>query len=156
MPRPSVCPDAPSLQRFLLGQLPEPEAEELEQHVQQCSSCGAALEVLKSHDTLTESIRNQGTIPDGTEQGVVDGLVQRLKELRLPAVPAAMEATEAAIPAVPQSAEQTCEVYDFLAPPQGAGEIGRLGPIASSKCWAPAAWAWCFRPRTCICNVRWP
>ncbi len=127
MSRPTVCPDGPSLQRFLLGQMPEPEAEQLEQHVQHCTSCGASLEALKGRDTLTETIRNQQTVPDATEQGMVDGLVQRLKELRLPAVPAAAEVTEAALPPVPQAGDDTAELHDFLAPPQGAGEIGRLG-----------------------------
>jgi hypothetical protein len=35
----------------------------------------------------------------------------------------------------------TQDVLDFLAPPQGPGEIGRLGPYRIRRRWAGAAWA---------------
>src|ERR1700681_2855250 len=82
MPNPISCPSEQNLQRLLLGQVSEPEAERLEEHLEQCDPCVRTASTLKAEDTLAEAIRTQGATPQAPPSEVVEGLMQRLEQLR--------------------------------------------------------------------------
>jgi WD40 repeat protein/predicted Ser/Thr protein kinase len=128
MPSPVTCPSAHEYERLRRGELSLPEVEQLAQHIEKCGRCADQMQSLPVDDTLIEALRARSTVTDPKEQDRVSDLVARLKQFRLP-VNSAVEATTAESPVASAlaPAEQTCELYDFLAPPQGAGEIGRLG-----------------------------
>ncbi|HEV3257579.1 MAG TPA: protein kinase, partial [Gemmataceae bacterium] len=158
MPHPGPCPSEQNLQRLLLGQLPDPDAERLEEHLGECDSCVQTVSTLKAEDTLAEVIRVQGAAPEMPTTEVVEELMQRMEKLRTSA-PETTTATvqltdtpsggisvhaaspegdpraEAATlpPPAPAAAEATELVYDFLVPAQGPQELGRLGPYRVLK-----------------------
>jgi serine/threonine protein kinase len=76
------CPLAADLERFFLGDLPEPEAEALDLHVLQCAACLERLKALpRTRDTLTDALRGD-THPDpSTASPRVVALVKTLKSL---------------------------------------------------------------------------
>jgi serine/threonine protein kinase/WD40 repeat protein len=123
----SACPNAATYERLRLGQLASPEVERLAQHLEQCPTCATRVQGWKVEEVLMESLRIQTTPADRPEKEVVSGLIARLK--RLPATPGCIQettvssATAAPVPLGPVT-EDLC---NFLAPPQGPGEIGRLG-----------------------------
>ena len=131
VPAPVACSDAQVLRQFLLGQATEPSAEQIEQHLEQCDRCVETLRGLHSEDTLVAALR-QGQ----SEQAVnpvdeqVEKLIERICTLRPAAAALAEAATVGGAPNAPAPESDTDggeELYDFLAPPQGPDEIGRLG-----------------------------
>jgi hypothetical protein len=76
------CPEPEVLQRLLSGQLAEPQAEQLTQHLEQCAHCGEVMEKLLAGDTLLEAMRSHQTAPDISSQSAVQGLMARLSDLR--------------------------------------------------------------------------
>jgi serine/threonine protein kinase len=135
MPLASSCLDAAMLSRLQSGQLSVVEVEELAQHLEGCSRCTAAVGALRSDDTLADALRARSTTVDRPERDVVANLVSHIKQLGSMVV-ASPEATAAFVSAAPSSVptvEGTQEVYDFLAPPRGPGEIGWLGPYRVLK-----------------------
>jgi serine/threonine protein kinase len=73
---------------------------------------------LRAEDTLVEAMRAAGsTVEDATLEGPVVELITRLKDLRAPLLTGSTNGSGAA--------EE--DGLDFLAPPQGPGELGRLG-----------------------------
>jgi anti-sigma factor RsiW len=140
MPSVFPCPDPQKLERLLLGlvSLSDAEAEQLEQHLTECSRCDRAAEALRAGDMLVEVLRSPPAPGELTQGDVVDGLIERMSKLK----PAAFTdgATVAASPAVgpppqeatatppePRPGEATEDVYDFLSPPGAPGELGRIG-----------------------------
>ena len=113
--------------------------ERLARHLEECGRCGETVDRLLDQGTLVETLRSRAEAAGGNESDVVGRLMARLRAL--PSRPAAPDETTAPeIPAARLSAdtppppgpaargvETTQEVYDFLAPPQGPGELGRLG-----------------------------
>jgi formylglycine-generating enzyme required for sulfatase activity len=135
----------------------------LEQHVLQCDRCGDTVQALKAEDTLAAVMgRARPTAAQGPEGEVVGNLIGRLEELR-PSVAAPASATPTATvglgdtpsverstgaippqasqiadavtlpPQAPPAAAATAAMYDFLAPPRGPQELGRLGPYRVLK-----------------------
>src|SRR5207249_460885 len=143
MSRSPSCPDAQHLQQFVLGQLPEPEAEGIEQHLSQCGRCSQTLHTLTAEDTFVETLRAQAAASQQPLDERTQGLIQRLKGVAPAGSDQTQAATVAAGPApqayatqAPTQAEgpaprpgegAAVEVYDFLAPPQAPDELGRLG-----------------------------
>jgi serine/threonine protein kinase len=129
------CPDRESLQRLLLGMIAEPEGERLAQHLEECPQCTGMVEALRAEDTLTEAARGQATVTDEPEKAAVSGLISRLQKSGPPAAAPTQETIGASMPPMPtqgslsgQSPESDAEdAAKVLAPPQGPGEIGRLG-----------------------------
>jgi hypothetical protein len=133
------CPEASSLEQFLLGQLPDPAAEGLERHVEQCDRCGRTLAVLLGEDSLVYTLRSQ-VGEKRPDDSAVPGLIQRLKGLPAASgkiVPATVTEFPHGTPRSriatrsqdreprPETAQQ---IEQLLAGPQGPEEIGRLGP----------------------------
>jgi WD40 repeat protein len=116
------CPDRPTLERLLLGQLHGAEAEQWEEHLSGCGRCVNTLAGLDRDDPLTRDLRRSR--PDAGSQGdtVVLELIGTLKQLVPPAPPG-----EPLTPVAPAVEEKASDGLAFLTPPQGPDEIGRLG-----------------------------
>jgi len=136
--------------------MPATEIERLEQHLSECGPCLAALEQLKPADSLVEAVRDRTATPVPLNSETVHELMERLQgqppssaldkttgssgtpaptseDVTLAPVTAASPAgsTDATLPPVTATESPAANYqgrYDFLAPPQGANEIGRLGP----------------------------
>jgi tRNA A-37 threonylcarbamoyl transferase component Bud32 len=111
MPVAADCPSAVELQRFLLGQAAPAEADTLEAHLEQCSRCQHSLAELDVPDVLLRTARAVANRPS-FESHLGGSLLERL---------AGLTATDGGL-----STNQ--DLQALLAPPQGPGEIGRLGP----------------------------
>ncbi len=116
----ATCPPAAELRDLSAGRLLPPVMETLFQHLETCPDCLGRVQALVSDETLGEI---QEPRSEGPDQAILDLLVARLTRL---ATLASSEDTSG-VTAV-RLLERTQEVYDFLAPAQGPGEIGRLGP----------------------------
>lgn len=131
----SSCPDQRNLERFLLAQLPDREAEAVEQHLLECAACCGKAGELKAEDLLVEAMQWARANPaKAAETDAVEDLVNHLCGLMSAINHEPSEATvgpsgSMAVPAP----ETTRNLYDFLAPPEGPGEIGRLGPYRVRK-----------------------
>jgi tetratricopeptide (TPR) repeat protein len=123
------CADLQKLKSFSLGQLGEPEAEALERHVSQCPRCGKRLGELEAEDSLVLAMRKPSSILQGPDQGTVRDLVARLRGLPAIATPVG----EATVLEKPASDAIPPGPYDFLAPAEAPGELGRLGPYRVTR-----------------------
>ena len=131
----SVCPRPDALQSYLLGDLPDQEAEALDAHLTACPACLAALQKVEVADGLLQALRSQRGRPR-FHNPLIEQLRLQLRQLR-PIHPA-----DASL-ATPNSTivSNTCPsvnlppgitgpnegCYPFLAPAQTANELGRLG-----------------------------
>jgi tRNA A-37 threonylcarbamoyl transferase component Bud32 len=111
----SQCPDAQQLQRLLLGHLADETASRLEEHVERCPHCSRLLPTLQAEDALVAAMRAQGRVAVPVDRRALDGLISRLQHLQ----PAQSDAFTMALDG---------DASGLLSPPQGPGEMGRLGP----------------------------
>jgi hypothetical protein len=124
------CPDRSQLERFLRADLPDEDASEIDNHLAQCDSCAWSIHEISTEAPLIKALRGR---PSDPTEWQVDALADRFCRV-LPGLLAperAFEATDLApSPSDPDGpgAAMTEEVFDFLAPAEGPGEIGRLGP----------------------------
>jgi WD40 repeat protein/tRNA A-37 threonylcarbamoyl transferase component Bud32 len=144
MPSPLPCPDADRLEHFLLGDVPPEEGEQLAGHVEACPVCVGALQTLQRADALITALRRGGTVPGESPDPRVEDLIDRVCRLRAwgkagdastreiqpdtamsPGLPHDQDTEGPTLP--PEVAAPPPEVQSYLAPPQGPGEIGRLG-----------------------------
>jgi Leucine-rich repeat (LRR) protein len=123
-----ACPNRDVLQRLLLGRLPPAEAERLAQHLEGCAYCTAVVQTFQEEDTLVEAARSQAAAGDGPEGDPVRRLVERLMQSGPP--PAPRTDTPRTLQALPGPA---ADFARLLAPPQGPGEVGRLGPYRARR-----------------------
>jgi CubicO group peptidase (beta-lactamase class C family) len=124
MPDATPCPPPHDLERFSAGLASDAEAGAIEEHLRGCPQCVAALGTLPAEDALLRALRRGGPATDPAEGAAVAGLIGRLKELP------GLETTGAEAPTLPPQVPAggpTPILYDFLAPPQGPDELGRLG-----------------------------
>jgi hypothetical protein len=124
-----TCPSDQELQGILRGERPAGEVDAFAGHLERCERCAAAVEKTLAEDTLLEALRAQATVPN-TPAGYVPALVQRLVRLHPPKL---AERTEDASSPRDTLGEAAVERLDFLAPPQGPDELGRLGPYRVLK-----------------------
>ena len=124
------CPDRSQLERFLRADLPDEDASGIEFHLESCDSCASSIHEISSEDPLMMGLR--GGPPEPAERQV-DALAERfcriLPDLLAPG--RALETTDldpAPLDPDGPGVGTTDEVFDFLAPAEGPGEIGRLGP----------------------------
>ena len=110
-----ACPERDQLVQFLLGHLPEPELETLEQHLSACPACGDTLQALNAEDTLVRLARSaQAELP---EADAVDDLIPRVRRLL------SDPTTGSADGAKDERAEG---IRRLLRPPQEPNELGHL------------------------------
>jgi serine/threonine protein kinase/WD40 repeat protein len=113
------CPD-PGLYDSLLSQgpLPEEQLERLAAHLEGCPHCVATVQKRLGTDTLAEQLATARPVPPGGEEDLVSRLMDRLhRTLSLAGNDSSATQGMAAGPE---------DVTTFLAPPQQAGEVGRL------------------------------
>jgi serine/threonine protein kinase len=136
------CPEPDQLKGFMLGELSEPELSVLGEHISTCKKCTDTIAGLDADDTLHSQLRDGAAKVEMFMSEVDSEAMQRIKELPAPAPsPGGMakpsskapEAVEATLGKQPGADEDIREVTSFLAPPQQADEIGRLGPYRVLK-----------------------
>ena len=71
-----ACPDPRDLGHLALGQLPEAEAEQLGQHVLNCSRCAERLQTLQDADPVFAQLREAGAGRLVTDNSTVDALAK--------------------------------------------------------------------------------
>jgi hypothetical protein len=135
------CPPIEDLQRFLLGQLSEAEAECLEHHLATCRLCVSRIQTAQPHDGLVDVVANVArdgtTAPAEVDQSLLESLY-RLHNGLVSFTEATTRAdrpaprADSATPLPGRSTlsllEHGTDLADFLAPPAAPGEIGRFGP----------------------------
>jgi WD40 repeat protein/serine/threonine protein kinase len=79
----SCCPDRDTLQKLVLGLLPDAEATPLENHLESCSHCAQVLSEARVRDALTRQLQEghaaAAVIPRGA---VVEELIQKVNSLQ--------------------------------------------------------------------------
>src|SRR4051794_20847434 len=123
MPRAATCPDLQDLQRFVLGQSPEADAERLELHLSRCDECLATLHTLQAADTLVEAVRAQAGAPDEPDNGTVADLIERAQGLRPPPAASAAASAAAAVPLARQPSEEVTSATPLPNPLPSAPEV---------------------------------
>ena len=124
----TTCPKPERLEQFLLGKLDDETTAGLEEHLQECTPCGAALPSLAAEDSLVAAMKARAGIalPAG-ESALVEELTCRLTRQGLGELgnqgDTMGEATQGGGP----TAASPDERFDFLAPAQRPDELGRLG-----------------------------
>jgi eukaryotic-like serine/threonine-protein kinase len=133
------CPPPEQFRELVLGRLGDEQVAVLEQHLRACARCAQTVEGLKVEDTLLSALRAGGPVASRAEQAVKAGLMAQVQALAsasageaatLPpaAGPQSVEATRAsACPGGAPGSGAASRGYDFLSPPQGPDELGRLG-----------------------------
>ncbi len=79
MPRLPACPDADSLQAYLLGRMPFREAEKIAWHLGNCSQCEQALQSVDVRDDLIERLGASHNVDFSLEEAECDRAIDRLK-----------------------------------------------------------------------------
>jgi hypothetical protein len=130
MPAISACPDALTFERLRQGRLPLLEVEEVARHLESCDRCTMAVQNLHLEDALADVLRAQVSRDAGTPSPVVEKVMQHLRGLAPP--PSAYGDTTL-LPDDQAGVGTGGETYDFLAPPEGDDEIGRLGSYRIRK-----------------------
>lgn len=74
------CPDTALLERWLLGQVPGSQAEELAGHLEECGQCQARAQTLHPEDLLLQAVRVTPRLPE-TGDPLVKDLIRRLRGL---------------------------------------------------------------------------
>jgi hypothetical protein len=123
MSQPTPCPSDPELQRLLRGEANPDTADAFAGHLAQCERCAAAVESGVGPDTLLQALRAQTVVLD--PPAYVGALVERLVHLHPSSASGTLNAPSLGdTPPPPAPVE---DPHDFLSPPQGPGELGRLG-----------------------------
>jgi WD40 repeat protein/serine/threonine protein kinase len=129
MPSLTSCPKPDEYYRLAVGQLPPAEVERLAQHLEQCASCAEAVQALHVEDAFLEDARAARLDAEGMPPGTLgSSVVERLCSLRPPDDP-----YRTAPPGETPPPQEAAGAYDFLAPPEAPGELGRLGPYRVLK-----------------------
>lgn len=134
MSRLANCPDAKTLQRFLIGRISESEAQSLESHLSECPHCSESMDRLPVEDDLVRDMRRRSPLlcDDGDQPVELIARVQQLWASISSNVAKLNEAvnheTDAGNGASTATRRPRTQTYDFLEPPQIEGELGRLGP----------------------------
>ena len=117
--QPSDCPRPEELSEYLLGNVQEQRANQLEQHILGCAACEATTDNLHHvSDTLLETIRAAENARSSQSK---DGNFQTPGTR-------SVSGAETNLGSVPSGEQQRPQAqFSFLAPSQAADEIGRLG-----------------------------
>ncbi len=125
------CPAADEYLRLASGLTPPPEAERLLTHLEGCQVCGRLVDTLPEADTLVDLVRQAWRWKDSTPSMAVAQLIDKLSRLTpdAPTQQVAGQSEQQLTGPLPEAgtAHQR-ELCAFLAPPQSADELGRLGP----------------------------
>jgi len=149
---PPACPDAPSLQRFLLGWATGTEAERLEEHVADCPRCLESLGILRADDELVQAARGEAVAIPGAYEELALAAIPVLKRLR-PHDPTASWASDSAGEATlpPLRRERRFGFWPAASRRRGwpLGQIPRIAPPRRGRM------AWCFSRKIRCCGAKW-
>ncbi len=115
MPK-NACPAPEQFRQLLLGRIADDQANALKEHLRRCSACARVVEGLAVTDTLASALGG-------------GALANRAEEALRPSLATLPPVSAGDLPAT----EPADRSYDFLAPPQAPGEMGRLGPYRVLK-----------------------
>jgi Leucine-rich repeat (LRR) protein len=120
--KPAACPSLDELSAFVLGKLPEDILSRVADHSGRCGKCQKILQGLDAaEDRIVHQIRKAG-VPSAANPGLAP-LLKKAEALRVE-TPAVTVSTGDTMGGQPQL---TQDLRAVLAPPQGPGEMGRLG-----------------------------
>jgi WD40 repeat protein/serine/threonine protein kinase len=115
--------------------MPEEQAHALEEHLSHCEPCVSTVESLKVQNPLVQALQGGANLVRQADDAVRPDLLAKLRSL-----PSGFDgsevntlAPEAGTESEQGGAGSSAAAYDFLAPPQGPEEIGRLGPYRILK-----------------------
>jgi hypothetical protein len=123
---PIPCPERNVLASFLVGRMPEADADALERHLGECAKCGDTIHSLNVEDTfvgLARAANGAGAEAEIPEREVVEKLIAKLQAL----APAAGDSRDGGTETSPTLQQRAEEVLRLLHGPQNEGELGRLG-----------------------------
>src|SRR5688572_23737533 len=116
MPDVMHCPTHDDLRRFLLGEVEDDEADQVEGHLSTCCGCLDTLAHLETDDALLTAMRDQAHIGGDPDRDAVAGLMDRLSGLHQPQA----------------AARPPGETQDSSHPPSLASTIDSAGATESS------------------------
>ncbi|OAI46810.1 hypothetical protein AYO44_10770 [Planctomycetaceae bacterium SCGC AG-212-F19] len=124
----SSCPGSQTLQRYVQGQLDEPQAEQVQRHLAGCARCLEVLQESPGDDELSQAVHAQTSAKDLPDQEAAEELAERLCKMEGSfAEPASSDTASGPQTASEvESSADNPEDYAFLAPPEGPDELGRL------------------------------
>jgi serine/threonine protein kinase len=121
-----ACPDAERLRRFMLGEIRSDDAASLGDHLLHCARCAETVHSLNATDTVVSAARASIRLPVDPDQRYVEELIARLQQLPPPTA-ATSPTQDLSRDDTPSDAGMADDWTTLLSPPQGPGEIGRLG-----------------------------
>jgi serine/threonine protein kinase/WD40 repeat protein len=124
MSTPIGCPDASTLEALLLGRLCGEAADLLAQHLDGCPACAQSLGQIRAEDELVAAIKGPPAAEwSATDRDILSGIVQTLRRFR-PTGDTVSRCQGTPVVGVGDSGREGS--FDFLSPPQGPDELGRL------------------------------
>lgn len=125
MPITIACPSKGILDSFLVGRLSVTEVEQLSSHVMECAKCTAYLSASTVKDPVVEALKNPGSAATQRADPLVKSLISEVSGWQVATeTPFVNETTETFDPVKQGDPKPS---FEFLAPPQSADELGRLG-----------------------------
>ena len=118
----ATCPNKPRLERFSLGDISALEADFLESHVDSCTACSQALELLKAEDDLVAAMRAGSSILAEAPGDSLNLLMSQAYGLHHAAISTLIDSH------LEQQAGHSPVALEFLEPSTEPGELGQLGP----------------------------
>ena len=118
-----TCPDQEVLRQLLLGRISGKTSEQLEEHLLHCDACGALADSISASDEITAAIQHPDAL-HGDEE-LLHEAIQQAKQLRLQTE--TVETQETMVLQDEVTVPTPDEQFDFLAPAEEPGELGRLG-----------------------------
>ena len=131
MPNFDECPSVEQLKQLAVGQLPDPPAESLEQHLLECDACAQQTAQLHQVDTLLSSMKGaEKTQPEmsAEEEARLERLMGSLSDLHAARVDATILSNPQSQGATSsESDDVTRELSAAWRAPEESDELGRLG-----------------------------
>jgi serine/threonine protein kinase/WD40 repeat protein len=87
------CPQPGELRQHLLGEISEPRASALDEHLAECLSCSSVVDRSASSDTFVDAVRAAGKGVDRADGPDLERVLERVKALRPQPVAAGEDAT---------------------------------------------------------------
>src|SRR5262245_16737023 len=113
------CPDTRRIEKFALGYVTGPEAEEIEKHLAQCPACATTLATNEGRDPLTDALLRAAPLAAKLPVGpAVQQLIERLSAFRTIKAPSSLES-------IPEEEDQRLAHYRLLGL-LGQGGMGRV------------------------------
>lgn len=136
MRRALLCPEPEEWQRFMLGEIPDPDATFLEEHLAGCSRCATRLDEVHAEDDLIAAMRRRRMLLSEADMPFVSTLIERVRALTsgrgdasqpVNGKVASEDATTVAGDVTPFHSSVPADEIRLLSPSEAPDEIGRIG-----------------------------